>query len=277
MKITIRGVRGSIPTSGPATQKYGGNTSCIEVSAEGWQLVLDGGSGMRNSNTQERPLNNRLDILLTHLHMDHIQGLGFFKPFFDPEMEVHIWGPAGSRKSLHARLSKYLSPPLFPMYIRELPCKLILHEVDRSEFEIGPFRVQSQYVIHPGPTVGFRINDGEKTFTYIPDHEPALGIHGIVSDQKWISGFDLASNADLLIHDAQYTTAEYKERTGWGHSSMDDALRFASIACVKNLLMAHHDPNHTDTFLGELLTELKMRNNYSFHYDLAEEGMVIEL
>jgi len=277
MKITIRGVRGSIPTSGPATQKYGGNTSCIEVSAEGWQLVLDGGSGMRNSNTQERPLNNRLDILLTHLHMDHIQGLGFFKPFFDPEMEVHIWGPAGSRKSLHARLSKYLSPPLFPMYIRELPCQLILHEVDRSEFEIGPFRVQSQYVIHPGPTVGFRINDGEKTFTYIPDHEPALGIHGIVSDQKWISGFDLASNADLLIHDAQYTTAEYKERTGWGHSSMDDALRFASIACVKNLLMAHHDPNHTDTFLGELLTELKMRNNYSFHYDLAEEGMVIEL
>ena len=277
MKITIRGVRGSIPTSGPATQKYGGNTSCIEVSAEGWQLVLDGGSGMRNSNTQERPLNNRLDILLTHLHMDHIQGLGFFKPFFDPEMEVHIWGPAGSRKSLHERLSKYLSPPLFPMYIRELPCKLILHEVDRSEFEIGPFRVQSQYVIHPGPTVGFRINDGEKTFTYIPDHEPALGIHGIVSDQKWISGFDLASNADLLIHDAQYTTAEYNERTGWGHSSMDDALRFASIACVKNLLMAHHDPNHTDTFLGELLTELKMRNNYSFHYDLAEEGMVIEL
>ena len=277
MKITIRGVRGSIPTSGPATQKYGGNTSCIEVSAEGWQLVLDGGSGMRNSNTQERPLNNRLDILLTHLHMDHIQGLGFFKPFFDPEMEVHIWGPAGSRKSLHARLSKYLSPPLFPMYIRDLPCKLILHEVDRSEFEIGPFRVQSQYVIHPGPTVGFRINDGEKTFTYIPDHEPALGIHGIVSDQKWISGFDLASNADLLIHDAQYTTAEYKERTGWGHSSMDDALRFASIACVKNLLMAHHDPNHTDTFLGELLTELKMRNNYSFHFDLAEEGMIIEL
>jgi len=277
MKITIRGVRGSIPTSGPATQKYGGNTSCIEVSAEGWQLVLDGGSGMRNSNTQERPLNNRLDILLTHLHMDHIQGLGFFKPFFDPEMEVHIWGPAGSRKSLHARLSKYLSPPLFPMYIRELPCQLILHEVDRSEFEIGPFRVQSQYVIHPGPTVGFRINDGEKTFTYIPDHEPALGIHGIVSDQKWISGFDLASNADLLIHDAQYTTAEYKERTGWGHSSMDDALRFASMACVKKLLMAHHDPNHTDTFLGELLTELKMRNSYSFHFDLAEEGMIIEL
>ncbi|MBK8142865.1 MAG: MBL fold metallo-hydrolase [Chitinophagaceae bacterium] len=277
MKITIRGVRGSIPTSGPATQKYGGNTSCIEVSAEGWQLVLDGGSGMRNSNTLERPLNNRLDILLTHLHMDHIQGLGFFKPFFDPEMEVHIWGPAGSRKSLHARLSKYLSPPLFPMYIRELPCKLILHEVDKSEFEIGPFRVQSQYVIHPGPTVGFRINDGKRIFTYVPDHEPALGIHGIVSDQKWISGFDLASNADLLIHDAQYTTAEYKERTGWGHSSMDDALRFASIACVKNLLMAHHDPNHTDTFLGELLTELKMRNNYSFHYDLAEEGMVIEL
>lgn len=277
MKITIRGVRGSIPTSGPDTQKYGGNTSCIEVAAEGWQLVLDGGSGMRNSNNLERPLNNRLDILLTHLHMDHIQGLGFFKPFFDPKMEVHIWGPAGSRKSLHARLSKYLSPPLFPMYIRELPCQLILHEVDKSEFEIGPFRVQSQYVIHPGPTVGFRINNEKKTFTYIPDHEPALGIHGIASDHRWISGFDLASNADLLIHDAQYTTAEYKERTGWGHSSMEDALEFASVACVKKLLMAHHDPNHSDKYLGELLAELKMKNNYSFPFDLAAEGMVIEL
>ena len=113
MKITIRGVRGSIPTSGPATEKYGGNTSCTDVSAEGWQLVLDAGSGMRNSNTGDRPLNNRIDILLTHLHFDHIQGLGFFNPLFDPTMEVHIWGPASSRQSLHSRLSRYLSPPYF--------------------------------------------------------------------------------------------------------------------------------------------------------------------
>ena len=112
MKIILRGVRGSIPTSGPDTDFYGGNTSCVDVEEDGWVLVLDGGSGMRKSNTGERPANKRIDILLTHLHLDHIQGLGFFKPFFDPEMEVHIWGPASSSQTLHARLSRYLSPPL---------------------------------------------------------------------------------------------------------------------------------------------------------------------
>ncbi len=97
MKIIIRGSRGSIPTTGPDIENYGGNTSCTEVSAQGWHLLLDGGSGMRNANSMEKPIHNRLDILLTHLHMDHIQGLGFFKPLFDPEMEIHIWGPASSR------------------------------------------------------------------------------------------------------------------------------------------------------------------------------------
>ncbi|HQX97957.1 MAG TPA: MBL fold metallo-hydrolase, partial [Chitinophagaceae bacterium] len=209
MKVTIRGVRGSIPTSGPATEKYGGNTSCTDISAEGWQLLLDAGSGMRNSNTGERPANNRIDILLTHLHFDHIQGLGFFSPLFDPSMEVHIWGPASSRQSLHSRLSRYLSPPLFPVHIRDLPCKLSLHEIDNSEFDIGPFRIQSRYVIHPGPTVGFRISHANKIFTYIPDHEPALGLHGIVADKKWVSGIDLANEADILLHDAQYTKEQY--------------------------------------------------------------------
>ena len=96
MKIIIRGSRGSIPTTGPDIENYGGNTSCIELYAQGWYLLLDGGSGMRNANHMEKPLHKRLDILLTHLHMDHIQGLGFFKPLFDPEMEIHIWGPASS-------------------------------------------------------------------------------------------------------------------------------------------------------------------------------------
>jgi phosphoribosyl 1,2-cyclic phosphodiesterase len=277
MKIKIRGVRGSIPTAEPDTTYYGGNTSCVDVSENGWRLVLDGGSGMRNSNTGERPENKRIDILLTHLHLDHILGLGFFQPLFDPAMEIHIWGPASSTQTLRSRLTRYLSPPLFPVLIRNLPCQLSLHEIDNTEFQIGPFTVQSGYVIHPGPTVGYRIAGQHSVFTYIPDHEPALGRNGILKDPKWVSGINLARDADLLLHDAQYSIEEYPFRTGWGHSSMDDALRFAAMSGVKHLLLAHHDPGHSDVRLKEMYDALQQRNDYSFRYELAAEGMEIEL
>lgn len=277
MKITIWGSRGSIPTTGPEIKKYGGNTSCASVGAQGWQLLLDAGSGMRKANSMEKPINKRLDILLTHLHMDHIQGLGFFKPLFDPEMEVHIWGPASSRQTLQARLGIYLSPPLFPVYLRDLPCKLHLHEIENSIFEIGPFQISSYYVIHPGPTVGYRVKENNKTFTYIPDHEPALGIHGLATDPSWISGYDLAHDVDLLLHDAQYSVLEYAKRKGWGHSSMEDTLKFAARTGVKHLLLGHHDPGHSDKQLEVMLADLKMNTDYSFDFELAKEGMEINL
>ncbi|TAL42866.1 MAG: MBL fold metallo-hydrolase, partial [Chitinophagaceae bacterium] len=175
------------------------------------------------------------------------------------------------------RLSRYLSPPLFPVHIREIPCQLSLHEIENSVFEIGPFTIQSGYIIHPGPTVGFRVTGRHSVFTYIPDHEPALGRNGILKDRKWISGIDLASGADLLLHDGQYSIQEYKDKTGWGHSSMDDGVFFASMAGVKRLLLAHHDPSHSDAQLNEIFGELKKRNSYPFPYELAAEGMEIEL
>jgi ribonuclease BN (tRNA processing enzyme) len=246
-------------------------------------LVMDGGSGMQNFKLLDGTAIKRLDILLTHLHLDHIQGLGFFNPFFNPENDIHIWGPASKLNSLHARLSRYLSPPLFPVLLRDLPCKLTLHEIDNSSFEIGPFTIESRFVIHPGPTVGFRVSNGRSVFTFIPDHEPALGGKELLMEKKWLSGFDLIEGADLLLHDAQYTAHEYKMKQGWGHSSMDDAVKLASIAGVKHLLLTHHDPSHTDIHLKELFTDLKKNlsagagNNYSFKYELAAEGMEIEL
>jgi len=276
MKIMIRGVRGSIPTTGPDTTRYGGNTSCSVVAEGDTILVLDGGSGMQKFNLLNNTGIKRIDILLTHLHLDHIQGLGFFNPLFDPTLDVHIWGPT-STSSLHARLSRYLSPPLFPVLLRDLPCKLTLHDIGNSSFEIGPFTIESRYVIHPGPTVGFRISNRRSVFTYIPDHEPALGSFELHNDKKWISGFDLASSADLLLHDAQYTPQEYQNKLGWGHSSMDDALKFSAIAEVKHLLLTHHDPSNSDEQLDHFFTNLKSRNNYSFPYELAAEGMQIEL
>lgn len=276
MKILLRGVRGSIPTTGPDTTYYGGNTSCSVVEENDCILVLDGGSGMQKFNLLNNTGIKRIDILLTHLHLDHIQGLGFFNPFFDPALDVHIWGPTSST-SLHSRLSRYLSPPLFPVLLRDLPCKLTLHDIENSSFEIGPFKIESRYVIHPGPTVGFRISNQRSVFTYIPDHEPALGLFELHNDKKWVSGFDLALNADLLLHDAQYTPQEYKNRAGWGHSSMDDALHFAAMAEVKHLLLAHHDPSHSDEQLNQLFANLKSRSNYSLNYELAAEGMQIDL
>lgn len=277
MKINLWGVRGSIPTTSPDTGYYGGNTSCADVWEDGWLLVMDGGSGIQRLVIKNPLANKRIDILLTHLHLDHIQGLGFFRQLFDPTLEVHIWGPAGSSRSLHSRLSRYLSPPLFPVLIRDLPCRLTLHEIENSTFNIGPFTIQSDYVIHPGPTVGFRVSGHHSVFTYIPDHEPALGKSGMIKNRKWVSGVDLAANADLLLHDAQYTEQEYQTKKGWGHSSIQDAGLFASIANVKHLLLAHYDPSHTDDQLNETFANFLKSTHYPFKCELAREGMEIIL
>jgi len=277
MKINLWGVRGSIPTSSPDTKYYGGNTSCMYISEDDDSLILDAGSGIQGYNSKKIPENKRIHILLTHLHLDHIQGLGFFNPFFNPDLEIHIWGPTSSSQSLHSRLSRYLSPPLFPVRLRDLPCKLLLHEIGNSVFEIEHFKVQSAYVIHPGPTVGYRVMGKKSVYTYIPDHEPALGRNGILHDKKWISGYDIAANTDLLYHDGQYTGQEYKNKIGWGHSSFDDVLLFSAITGVKQLLIGHHDPMHSDNQLNDISKDLHKHINCRFNYEMAVEGMEIDL
>lgn len=246
------------------------------VSEDDDLLMLDAGSGIQAFNTEEIPRNKRVNVLLTHLHIDHIQGLGFFKPLFMPDLEVHIWGPL-STTSLHSRISRYLSPPLFPVLVRDLPCKLTLHEIGNTVFEIGHFSIQSAYVIHPGPTLGFRVKGNESVFTYIPDHEPALGKHGIIKDKKWTSGFDIAREADLLYHDGQYTVQEYSIRKGWGHSSFDDVLQFASITDAKHLLIGHHDPSHSDSQLSAAHKVMTEQNAFNFNYEFAVEGKEFQL
>ena len=277
MNITLRGIRGSIPTFNPDTRVYGGNTSCIEVEEDGTLLVLDAGSGITSLNFSDNLSYNRIDILLTHLHIDHIQGLGFFNPLFDSSKEVHIWGPASSSESLTARLGRFFSPPFSPVYFRDLTCQLSVHEISNSSFEIGPFTIQSRFVIHPGPTVGYRIQTRSGVLTYIPDHEPALGRAGLQHDVKWLSGSDLASGADLLLHDAQYTMDEYMGRTGWGHSAMEDTLRFTSLTEAKRLLLMHHDPMHSDVQLDQMYRQLTEQTNYPFPFEMAVEGTVIRI
>jgi phosphoribosyl 1,2-cyclic phosphodiesterase len=253
MRVSIWGARGSIASAGPDTIRYGGNTSCVLVTdSDGTIIVLDAGTGIRALGAALVDHRGPVHILLSHLHMDHIQGLGFFRPFFDPKREIHVWGPPSTTADLRTRLTRYLSPPLFPMRIKELESHVELHDTPPGSWTIGGLEVRASSVIHPGPTVGYRITDGRSTVAYLTDHEPALGG---CEDAEWTSGFALAFGADLLVHDAQYTDEEYRQRVGWGHSSVGDAVSFATRAAVERLVLFHHDPEHDDPWLDRLVAE----------------------
>lgn len=253
MKVVFWGTRGSLPSAGPDTLRYGGNTSCVEVRADdGSLLVLDAGSGIRRLGAALGAIDGRVDVLLTHLHMDHIQGLGFFAPMFRESGEVHVWGPPAIKGDARSRLGRYLSPPLFPVRVRDLGARLILHDAPDRPTSIGPFLVEAALVVHPGPTIGYRVTDRSRSLAYVPDHEPALGARTFPTSGRWTSGHDLAVGVDLLIHDAQYTADEYASRVGWGHSSIDHVLAFAELASAHRLVTFHHDPGHDDDALDAL-------------------------
>jgi ribonuclease BN (tRNA processing enzyme) len=278
MQVTLWGTRGSVAAPGPETNRYGGNTSCVGIKgADGTLLILDAGTGLRRLTASIPRSVRRLDILLTHLHLDHIQGLGFFAPLRQSYNEVHIWGPPSTTLSLRERLSRYLSPPLFPVYIRDLTATLHMHEVAGNKFEIGEFEIMSALVSHWDPTVGYRIESGGKVVTYLPDHEPSLGNKGFVDGKEWTSGSALAEKADLLIHDAQYTTEEYEERIGWGHSTIADAFQFAALVETTHLVPFHHDPTHSDDLLDRLFEEQIRTMRPTYKVTPGAEGKVFKL
>ena len=277
MIVRLWGTRGSLASSGPETAGYGGNTASVEiVSADGTILALDAGTGIRRLGAAIDPSVERLDILLTHLHMDHIQGLGFFAPFFRPSGEIHVWGPASATMDLRTRLTRYLSPPLFPVRIRDLDARVVLHDAPEEPVSIGGFEVVAQHVIHPGPTVGYRISADGASVAYLPDHEPALGARQFPEEPRWTSGFDLASGVDLLIHDGQYSDVERAGRIGWGHSSVNEAVAFAELAKVRRLILFHHDPSHSDAVLDEL-TEAARARATSIEVVAGREGARYDL
>lgn len=261
MKIKVWGARGSIPAPGPETTRYGGNTSCVHVTLDdGSAFVLDAGSGIRSlglslDGAGEQPLN----ILLTHLHLDHIQGLMFFAPMFNPRSEIVVWGPGSPEASLEDRIARYISAPLSPVEVRELPCHPSFREAESTEWRIGSAVIKAASVSHRGPTLGYRIEADGASLCYIPDHEPGLGTPLASLEEDWISGFDLARGASLLIHDCQYTDDEYPRHVGWGHSPVRDAIAFAHRTDAERVMLFHHDPLHTDAFLDELGADITRR------------------
>jgi phosphoribosyl 1,2-cyclic phosphodiesterase len=281
MRVRLWGVRGSIPAPGAATAGFGGNTSCVQVSAgDGTVLILDAGTGIRDLGATIVGRERRLHVLLTHLHLDHIQGLMFFAPLFDPEAEVTVWGPPGAGATLRDRLARYISSPLSPIEIRDLPARVTFRDAPSSPWRIGDVRLSASLVSHRGPTLGYRLSEDGASLCYLPDHEPGLGQDLAKAAARWISGHGLARETSLLIHDCQYDAAEYRARRGWGHSSLPDALSFARRCGPRHLVLCHHDPGHDDARLTALGVDAVGRWDElrgEGPVEMAREGRTIEL
>jgi len=281
VRVRVWGARGSVPAPGPEMNRYGGNTSCVQVTFDdGSELILDAGTGIRTLGLELVDASH-VGILLTHLHLDHIQGLMFFPPCFRSDAEITIWGPSSPEASLESRIARYISAPLSPVEVRELPCSVAFRDAPPTEWRIGDVTIRAEAVTHRGPTLGYRITDGDATLCYIPDHEPALGSPLSELENQWISGFGLARDADLLIHDCQYTDAEYPDHIGWGHSGVGDALTFAHRVGAKRALFFHHDPLHTDATLDSIEAQARARwaelGHAAEEIELAREGTELQV
>ena len=281
MRARVWGCRGSLAAPGQETVRYGGNTSCVEIRSEdGGLIVLDAGTGIRPLGLAAHQEGSQtMHLLLTHLHLDHIEGLGFFAPIWDPGTELHIWGPHTPGRTLEQRITQYFSPPLFPVPLSAIPALVVFHEVhDEAEWRLGQLDVRAQLVNHPGPTLAYRLNENGRSFAYVPDHEPARDADVALDPPEEISGHGLALGAELLFHDGQYTAEEYSHRIGWGHSAAIDAVHFARAADVGRLVLFHHDPNHSDDELEQLLGVARAGEwERAGEITLAHEGMELEL
>jgi phosphoribosyl 1,2-cyclic phosphodiesterase len=275
----IWGCRGSLPTPGEATVRYGGNTTCVEVrSGNDVVLILDAGTGIKRLG-DELDSSSQIHVLLTHLHLDHLEGLRFFAPLWEEGREIHIWGPSSPVHSLQERISRSFSPPLFPVDLADIPAAIVFHDVPDDPWDLGKVRILALPVSHPGSTVGYRLEVARGSLAFIPDHEPVLGVELAALEPDWISGHALAAGVDVLLHDAQFTEDEYPDRVGWGHSSVAHAVGFARTADVGRLVLFHHDPDRSDADVDRL-TE---RASELWDGDggapplAAREGMTIEL
>ncbi|MCX6135528.1 MAG: MBL fold metallo-hydrolase [Ignavibacteriales bacterium] len=299
MKLRFWGVRGSIPTPGKQTVRYGGNTPCLELRLDDNELVIfDAGTGIRNFG--DEMINNgaslNAHLLITHPHWDHIQGFPFFKPAFISGNELTIIGTDRIDKSLSEIISEQMDRIYFPVQLNELKAKINFRPIrEEGEIKLRGCTVKTMYVNHPGFTVGYRLEYKGKTLVYISDNEPYDGkvaasmtnFEPIVKE-KYDSQrgdpnqrvFDFCRGADVLIHDATYTPEEYIDRVGWGHSHYLFTLRVAAEADVKRLVLFHHEPTHSDDKVDDILrkckAELKTRG-YGFECDAAAENMVLSI
>jgi phosphoribosyl 1,2-cyclic phosphodiesterase len=295
--ITFWGTRGSIGVPGPGTVRYGGNTTCVEVRADGEIIVLDAGSGIRpfggalQREFDAQPI--KLSLLITHAHWDHIQGLPFFKPVYDSKNEIRILGFNGTGASFREILAEPMKAPFFPIAMRELSGKIDIKRLSEMQFSLGKVQVRAIFVNHPGVCAGYRLLTSAGSIAFLPDHEPhefflhsARGNHLSPEQAKKTAADERASliqflhGSDILILDAQYTDEEYQRHIGWGHGSVSSAMSLALDAEVHKLLLFHHDPGHDDEMIDKMVERaraLVAKSGKPLEVDAAREGAEILL
>ena len=272
MKIKFYGVRGSLPVCGREFEKYGGNTTCIKLYRETANriAIVDAGTGIRNLGKEiisSHLSQNIINIFFTHFHMDHIQGLPYFAPCYNKEQRIGIvaMGRKGKIKNLKEIFSTQMQEEYFPIGLDMMGAQFEFLTYGDKERLFGAW-VQATPQQHPGGSYGIRAEDESKVLATCTDVEHIDGIDPNV--------VEIARNADLLIHDGQYTPEEYKKMKGWGHSSYEHAVEVAIKANVKKLIITHHDPDHDDDFLDEMEKECqKLFPNSLF----AKEGLEVQV
>ena len=288
-RVQFWGTRGSIPSPGPLTVRYGGNTPSVEVrTADGWLVVLDAGTGIRDlgraliERANGAPIQG--DIFLTHAHWDHIQGIPFFAPIFQRGNHFTIWGSKSLSSSIDSVVRDQMSPVVFPVTFEELDATIDFRHLAEGEKCAGKgYEVTAMEVRHPGGALGYRFTEtGSKgrSLVYISDNElgdaerygPPNGWR-----QKLV---DFTRGAAVLVHDATYTTEEYDHHRGWGHSTFRDAVEFAMEAGVGTLVLFHHEPRRTDDDLDrrtEACRELVKERGGTLHVVAAAEGLTLNV
>ena len=276
---TVRfwGVRGSIPVPGPQTAGFGGNTSCVELRAGGQIIILDAGTGLRalgSSLIEEfrgQPLS--LTMLITHTHSDHTQGFPFFAPAYEASNRIRILGFSEGGCGLQKAFARQMEPAYFPVGLSHMQAEILFEELGGDAFQLGSICVSTCRTSHPGFCGAYRITTGAGSICYIPDHEAnGNGEPGCAAVPQ------LIREADLVILDSQYTAEEYRGREGWGHSSMEHAVRTACDARAKCLRLFHHDPSHSDDFLEQMLHQARrIAAGSETRIEAAREGDVVTL
>src|SRR5215475_7121124 len=283
MRTRFYGTRGSIPTPGPDTVRYGGNTSCVQVRSNGGTLILlDMGTGaaVLGRELMARGEKVRGHILIGHTHWDHIQGLPFFAPLFVPGNEWDIYAPRGLQHSVQETLAGQMQHTYFPVDLEQLGATIRYHELVEGEFRVGDVGVHARYLNHTALTLGYRLECDGVALAYACDHEPharglADGAHEVTGPDEEHASF--LRQADLVLHDAQYLAKEYPSKVGWGHSTVEYAVSVARFAEAKRLALTHHDPARTDSDIDAVLETLRNRKDLPLEIFAAAEGQEIEL